>query len=199
MRGKPTNQKESFMSDRVEFALHDEESVPEAARTQFTQAQQAFGFVPNLYRVMAEAPPLLEAYKTIGGLFDQTSFSPVERQVVLLAVSRVNGCEYCVAAHSGIARMQGAADAVVQAIRDGRPIPDEKLEALRRFAEAVVIKRGRPDEEDLQAFLAAGYTKANVLEVVLGVGMKTLSNFTNHLADTPLDDAFKPLAWKQVG
>lgn len=187
------------MSDRIHFTLHDEDSAPEAARIHFEQAQQAFGFVPNLYRVMAEAPPLLEAYKTIGDLFDQTSLSPVERQVVLLSVSRVNGCEYCVAAHSGIARMQGADEAVVQAIREGRPVPDEKLEALRRFSEAVVLKRGRPEDEDVQAFLAAGYTKANVLEVVLGVGMKTLSNYTNHLADTPLDDAFKPLAWRKAG
>jgi alkylhydroperoxidase family enzyme len=89
-------------------------------------------------------------------------------------------------------------DHVVQAIRAGRPIVDYKLEALRRFTAAVVTMRGWPSEADTRGFLDAGYTRAQILEVVLGVGMKTLSNYTNHIADTPLDHAFAKAAWSKA-
>jgi alkylhydroperoxidase family enzyme len=87
---------------------------------------------------------------------------------------------------------------VVQAIRNGRPIADKKLEALRRFTAAVVTSRGWPSDADTGAFLNAGYGRQQVLEVVLGVGIKTLSNYTNHIADTPLDQAFATAAWSKA-
>ena len=148
---------------------------------------------------MAHAPATLEAYMTLSGLFDKTSLSPTERQVVLLAISAENQCTYCVAAHSVIAQMQNVDADVVEAIRKGDPIPDDKLEALRRFAVEVVTTRGWPSDEARQAFHDAGYSEAHVLEVILGVGMKTLSNYTNHAADTPLDDAFSDAAWEPAG
>ena len=94
--------------------------------------------------------------------------------------------------------MQKVPADVVQAIRTGQPIADGKLEALRRFTAAVAATRGRPPEADTAAFLAAGYAPAHILEVILGVGMKTLSNYTNHLAGTPLDEAFAPVAWSKT-
>ncbi len=158
-------------------------------------AGQAFGFVPNLIGVMANAPALAKAYLAVGRLFDQTSLSPTERQIVLLAVSGFNHCTYCMAAHTTVARMQKVPEDVVEALRTGQPINDERRETLRRFAVHLVDKRGWPDEDHLAAFLEAGYTHQQVLEVVLGIGMKTLSNYTNHIADTPLDDAFAASAW----
>ena len=180
----------------TEFHTHTIESAPEASRPTLEGAKKAYGAVPNLLGVMAEAPALLEAYVTVGKIFDKSSFTPTERQVVLITVSALNQCEYCVAAHSVIASMQEVSRDVVDAIREGRPIADPKLEVLRAFAAAVVTHRGFVTDDQVQAFLAAGYGRAQVLEVILGVGMKTLSNYTNHIAGTELDSAFSGRAWK---
>lgn len=168
--------------------------APEASKKLLEAAGNKYGFVPNLLGTMAEAPALLKGYMTLAQAFDETSLSPAERQIVLLAASRENGCGYCVAAHSVIASMQKVPAAVVQAARAGGPVADQKLEALRAFAAAVAATRGRPDEAASKAFLAAGYERRHVLEVVLGVGLKTLSNYTNHAAGTRLDDAFRGAA-----
>ena len=182
-----------------EFTIHDIESAPAKAGETLQQVKDHYGFVPNLMGVMAGAPSALQAYLNLNQLFSQTSFSPTEQQVVLLAVSEYNQCGYCVSAHSAIAGMQNVPEDVVQAIRDGEPIADDKLEALRRFARAVADKRGWLDDQDIKAFLDAGYSRENVLEGILGVSMKTLSNYTNHVAETPLDEAFQPQAWRKAG
>jgi len=180
------------------YPVHTIETAPAAARDMLAESRKAYGFVPNLHAVMAEAPALLKAYRRVGEIFDETSFTLAERQIVLLTVSYENDCEYCVAAHSAIAGMQQVPVDVVQAIRNGNPIADPKLQALRRFTAAVVASKGRPADTDTMAFLSAGYSRAQILEVVLGVGMKTLSNYTNHLADTPLDDAFAKATWSKA-
>ncbi len=172
------------------------DNVPEQVRPMLEKAKNSYGFVPNILGVMAHAPATLEAYMTLSGLFDKTSLSPTERQVVLLAISAENECTYCVAAHTAIAQMQNVDADVVEAIRNGEPILDDKLEALRRFAVEIVTTRGWPSDEVKQAFHDAGYSEAQALEVILGVGMKTLSNYTNHAADTPLDDAFSDAVWE---
>jgi AhpD family alkylhydroperoxidase len=140
----------------------------------------------------------VKAYTTLSRIFDETSLSATERQIVLLTASYVNGCEYCIAAHSVIAGMQKVPDDVMQAIRAGRPIADKKLEALRRFTAAVVTSRGWPSDSETAALLSVGYERQQVLEVVLGVGMKTLSNYANHIAETPLDQAFASAAWSKA-
>jgi uncharacterized peroxidase-related enzyme len=180
------------------YTVHTVESAPDAAKEVLAAAKKGLGFVPNLYGVMAEAPALVKAYAALSRIFDETSLSPAERQTVLLAVSYVNGCDYCIAAHSIIAGMQKVPPDVVRAIRDGKEIADHKLEALRRFTVAVVNSRGWPTDADTAAFLDAGYGKRQVLEVVLGVGMKTLSNYANHVAATPLDQAFASAAWSKA-
>lgn len=180
------------------YTVHTVETAPEAAKETLAGAQKAFGFLPNLLGVMAEAPALVTAYVTLNRLFQETSFSATERQIVLLTASYENGCEYCVAAHSTMAGMQKVPADAVQAIRDGRPIADKKLEALRRFTATVVTSRGWPQETDIEAFLSAGYGKAQILEVILGVGFKTLSNYTTHVTHTPLDQAFAAAAWSKA-
>lgn len=180
------------------YTVHTPNSAPAAAREILNGAKKGFGFVPNLLGVMAEAPTLVKAYTTLSRIFEETSFSAAERQVVLLAVSYENGCEYCVAAHSVIAGMQKVPGDVVGAIRDGKPIADAKLEALRRFTAAVTRTRGWPSKDDARAFMSAGYAQAQVLEVILGVGIKTLSNYANHVAETPLDEAFAKATWSKV-
>lgn len=182
----------------MSYQIHTTESAPEGARELLAGAKSNYGFVPNLLGVMATAPALLKAYMTLARIYEESSLSTAERQAVLLTVSYENECEYCVAAHSMIAGMQKVPSDVVNAIRDGKPIADDKLEALRRFAASVVRSRGWPTQEDVRAFLGAGYGQQQVLEVVLGVGIKTLSNYTNHIAATPLDEAFSKAAWSKA-
>lgn len=179
------------------YTTHTEETAPDAARPFLAGAKKKFGFVPNLLGTMASAPALLKGYLTMAEIFDGTSLTPTERQIVLLSTSRSNGCAYCMAAHTVIAGMQQVPNDVVTAVRDNTPIGDAKLDALRVFAMDVVERRGHPSEETLNRFLSAGYTQAQILEVVLGIGFKTLSNYTNHIAHTPLDPAFASAAWTE--
>ena len=180
----------------TDFAPHSIETAPEPSKAMLENAKRTYGQIPNLLGAMAEAPALLEAYTSTGKIFDNTSLSSTERQVILIAVSVVNECVYCVAAHSVIASMQQVPDEVVDAVREDRPIADARLEALRTFATQVVDQRGFVSDGQVRSFLDAGYTKAQVLEVLVGVGMKTLSNYTNHIAKTELDAAFASRAWR---
>lgn len=181
----------------VNVPVQSVESAPAASRELLKAAGSKFGFVPNLLGMFANAPALLEGYLTLAGIFDKASLSPTERQVVLLAASFENSCEYCMAAHSAIAEMQKVDQSVISALRDGKPIVDAKLESLRSFAAETVRTRGWPSPEVVSRFTGAGYTPAQALEVVLGVGLKTLSNYANHLAATPLDAAFAPVKWSK--
>ncbi|MFQ5775408.1 MAG: carboxymuconolactone decarboxylase family protein [Kiloniellaceae bacterium] len=177
------------------FSIHTAETAPEKSRATLETGKKRYGFVPNLWGALAEAPAALEGYVALAGFFEKASLSRAERQVVLLAASAANKCTYCVAAHSTIAGMQDVPEEVIAALRDGTPIADPRLQALRRFAETLVEKRGWASEEDVQAFLSAGFTRQQVFEVILGLTYKTLSNYTNHLVGTPLDEAFAARAW----
>ncbi|MDE1900991.1 MAG: carboxymuconolactone decarboxylase family protein [Alphaproteobacteria bacterium] len=180
------------------YPVHTETTAPENARAILAQAKGKFGFIPNLLGTMANAPALLKSYLTLAQIFEETSLTPTEQQIVLLAASYSNGCTYCIAAHTVIAGMKNVPAEVVASLRNNKPIKDAKLEALRLFAFDVTEKRGHPSEESLKRFLAAGYTPVQVLEVVLGVGFKTLSNYTNHLTKTQLDSAFSNAIWTEA-
>lgn len=180
----------------TDFRIHASDSAPEASRIALAGARSKYGFVPNLIGMLAESPAAVAGYLGIGEQFDESSFTPVERQVVLLAVSFENACDYCMAAHTVIAGMSRVPAATIEALRSGDPLPEARLDALACFTRTVVRERGRVCEPELAAFLAAGFTRAQVLEVVLGVAMKTLSNYANHLARTPLDPAFAPARWE---
>ncbi|MEE8514358.1 MAG: carboxymuconolactone decarboxylase family protein [Gammaproteobacteria bacterium] len=180
------------------FDVHTRDTAPAKSAESLRNKEEAFGFIPNLVGILAESPAALNGYVTLGQIFDESSFSPTERQIVLLAASRFNECRYCVAAHSVVADLQEVPADVIAAIRNDQPIADNKLEALRTFTTAVVEERGWVTEDDTAAFLAAGYSKAQILEVILGISFKTLSNYVDHVADTPLDEAFAPKAWAPV-
>lgn len=181
----------------TEFTRHTIESAPEAAQPLLQKANDAYSFTPNLLATMAEAPALLEGYMTLAGIFDKTSFSETERQIVMMTNNRLNGCKYCMAAHTSISQGKGVEADVIEALRSNTPLADAKLEALRTFAAVIVNSRGWPSEAETSAFLAAGYTQQNILEVVLGTSLKVMSNYTNHVAETPLDDAFSPNKWDE--
>ncbi|MFQ5471172.1 MAG: carboxymuconolactone decarboxylase family protein [Gammaproteobacteria bacterium] len=178
------------------FPVHTKESAPEAARQILEAVAGTFGFVPNLLGVMAISPALAEAYVTLSGIFEKKSgLTTIEQQIVLLAVSRYHECHYCVAAHSMIADRHKVPREVTDAIRNDRLISDPKLEALRQLTTSIVETRGRPPENVLQAFINAGYLPSHVFDVLVGIAQKTLSNYSNHLADTPLDSSMEAYTW----
>jgi uncharacterized peroxidase-related enzyme len=179
----------------IDLEVKNIETALDAATPDLRQVQEKYRFIPNLMGVMANAPPVLKAYLNLNELFDQTSLSPLERQIVLLATSVANGCEYCVAAHSVIARMHQVPADVIAAIREGRPLSVPRWEALRLLTEDIVTMQGWPDEEVVAQFLDAGFSATQVLEVILGIAMKTLSNYTNHIAATQLDPQFAGAEW----
>lgn len=180
------------------FKIRTGSDAPAQSKAMLTAVGNKYGFVPNLFGALAEAPSTLEAYIALGGALEKSSFSPAEQQVVLIATSAENGCTYCVAAHSLVAKHMVKVDvAVVDALRNKTTIPDRKLQALAVFTRALVANRGKAGGKTLEDFIAAGYSKQQVLEVILGVAMKTLSNYANELMHTPLDDAFKPEAWQE--
>ena len=177
------------------FTIHTPESAPAESKQQLESTQQRKGLIPNLYGVLAEAPIALEAYETLGSLLMRSSFTPTERHVVWFTINAYHDCHYCMAAHTLLAKGEKVSEDVIETARAVRSYEDPKLEALRVFTLNLVENRGWASPEDLEAFLAAGFTKQNVLEIVVVIAHKVLSNYTNHIVDTPVDDAFKRFTW----
>ena len=179
------------------FQLHDTQSAPSDAKPILEGSQKSMGMIPNLHAVLAEAPQTLKAYGTLHELFTNTSLNNDEITVVWQTINVEHECHYCVPAHTAIASQMGVSDEISQALRNETPLPDDKLEALRTFTRQMIAKRGRVGEADLEAFFNAGYGHQQVLEVILGLAQKTISNYTNHIAETPIDGPFQSLAWKR--
>jgi len=179
------------------FKLHDVDSAPEEAKPLLENSLKTFGMIPNLHAVLAEAPNGFKAYTQLHELFTNTSFNKDEITVIWQTINVENECTYCVPAHTGIAKQMGVSDEITNALRDETPLPDEKLEALRQFTLQVMRKRGHIGAADLQAFYDAGYGPRQVIEVIVGLAQKTISNYVNHIAETPLDEPFKAFDWKK--
>lgn len=144
-----------------------------------------------MYRNMANVPGLLDTYLSGYAAFRHGSgFTPAEQETVFLTISRVNGCTYCIAAHSTIADMAKVDTDVTDALRNGTPIPDTRLQALADFTAVIVQSRGLPTAAEVDSFLAAGFAETDILQIVLAVAVKTISNYTNHLFHTDIDAVF---------
>jgi uncharacterized peroxidase-related enzyme len=165
--------------------------APETSRPVLESIQKSFGFIPNLMAVFANNPAVLQGYLALDAIYEKGSFNPRERQLILLAASVENNCNYCTAAHSTIAK--GALNTpaeVVAAIRNNIPIPDKKLNALVTLVKELVRERGYAKDETIENFIAAGYRKEQVMELLLGIALKTISNYLDHISPTPVDQAF---------
>lgn len=177
------------------FKLHDVDSAPEGSKPLLQSSLKSFGMIPNLHAVLAASPQALEAYQTLTRLFLETSLSTNEKHVLWLTINVANQCHYCVPAHTGLAKQDGVPNEIIQALRDNEELPDARLNALRSFVLKVVDMRGEVAEADVEAFLQAGFDQRNVLDVMLGVAHKTLSNYSNHITQTPVDEAFSQFEW----
>ena len=182
----------------TEFTLHTEESAPEGSKELLAASKKVNGMLPGLHAVMAEAPGLLSAYQQVHELFVNSSFDKDELTVVWQTINVEHACHYCVPAHTGIAKSMGVRDEISNALRNETVLPNDRLEALRTFTLSVVRNRGNVNDNEVQVFLNAGYTKRQVLEVILGVAQKVMSNYTNHLANTPVDAVFDKFDWQKV-
>ncbi|MBJ2175162.1 carboxymuconolactone decarboxylase family protein [Aureibaculum sp. A20] len=177
--------------------IHDIESAPEGSKTFLEQSLKSNGMIPGLHGVLAGAPGILEAYQTIHKLFVDSSFNNEELTVVWQTINVEHECHYCVPAHTAIASMMKVDDAINNALRDETPLENPKLEALRNMTLSIVRNRGHVNQEELAAFYAAGYGEQQVLEIILGLSQKVISNYTNHIANTPVDAPFKKFAWSK--
>jgi AhpD family alkylhydroperoxidase len=183
------------------FTAHTVESAPEGSKAKLAAVKAAWGFLPQLHANLAESPVALEAYDTLFGLVARSTLTPIEQQVAYQAINVFHGCEYCTMGHTYLSRQAGMDEQTVQALRNGTALADPRLEALRGFAEAVVRERGFVGDSAADAFLAAGFTRANVLEVVTIAATKTISNYTNHIAHTAKEGfmADPAFAWAAPG
>jgi len=177
------------------FPIHTTATAPEPVRARLGEIEKAWTFIPNLHRILAESPIALQAYDTLFGLVGQSSLTPVEQQVAFLAVNVLHGCEYCTSGHSVLAKTAGVAPDVIAALRESQPVNDPRLQALRVFTETVVRERGMVDEATIGAFLSAGFTRAQVIEIVVVIATKTISNYVNHITQTPLDGFMAATRW----
>ncbi|MCH3883846.1 carboxymuconolactone decarboxylase family protein [Tenacibaculum aquimarinum] len=175
--------------------VHNIETAPEGSKALLENSQKAYGMIPGLHGVLASSPQILKAYQTIHELFTQSSFNEEELTVVWQTINVEHACHYCVPAHTGIAHMMKVDTNITESLRNETPLENAKLEALRTMTLSIVRNRGNVSQADLDVFYAAGYEEKHVLDIILGLSQKTISNYTNHIANTPVDEAFSKFAW----
>jgi alkylhydroperoxidase family enzyme len=180
------------------FKIHTQESAPEESKVFVEKSIQANGRLPGLHGVMAEAPGLLEGYQVLHKLFVDSTFDAEEKTVIWQTINVEHECHYCVPAHTGIAHMMKVDPALTEALRNREAMPTEKLQVLHDTTLAMTRNRGNLSQEQVDRFFAAGYTQRQMLEIVLGQAQKLMSNYTNHLAETPVDKVFEKFAWKSA-
>lgn len=169
---------------KIEFKVPTREEVAPVNQQIFDNLNKALGFVPNLYATIAYSDNGLKRYLDYQNA--KTSLSNREKEVVNLIVSEVNGCLYCRSAHTVLGKMNGFNDEQILDLRRGKS-DNAKLDALVKLAEDITRNRGRASEDNLQAFFAQGYTRENLVDVILQVSDKTAMNYLHNLTDIPVD------------
>jgi uncharacterized peroxidase-related enzyme len=177
------------------FIVHTTDRAPADSTDSLRALEKGLGFVPNLAATMAESPTLINGFVALRRTLAGGELTGVEREIVALAVSLENDCDYCMAAHSTFALMQEADQDAVSAARTGDEPDDPNLGALYGFARSLVARKGHVGDDETQALLDAGYSRGALFEVVAQVGHTTLANLAHNLTKAPLDDEFKPQAW----
>jgi uncharacterized peroxidase-related enzyme len=180
------------------FQIHTIESAPEQSAPPLRALEQGLGFVPNLAATMAESPTLVSGFVDLRKTLAGGELSGVEREIVALAVSLENDCDYCMAAHSTFALMQQADERAVSAARAGDSPEDPRLGALYRFTRRLVAKQGHVTDEETEALLEAGYSRSALFDVVAQVGHTTLANLAHSISKAPVDRAFEPQVWARA-
>ena len=177
------------------FTIHNVETAPEGSKKMLEGTKKQMGMVPNLLAVLAESPNTLQSYQQLHQLFLDSSFDAEELTVVWQTINVEHDCTYCVPAHTAIAHSMNVDPMLTEALRNKEAMPTVKLQALQDATLSIVRNRGKILEEELESFYAVGYGQQQVLEIILGLSQKVISNYTNHVAKTQVDQVFKKFAW----
>ena len=178
------------------YPVHTIASAPEKSKPALEQLQKAFGVLPNLPAVIANSPKLINSLVGLFGQVHSPGLSEAENQIVLLTDAVTNSSTYAVAFHTALALQQGISSEETTAIRERRLPTDKRFAALSALAKGLIEKRGHLSEQELDSFIAAGFTKEQVLEVVTIVAASTITNYTGTIANLPLDETFRQHAWQ---
>ncbi len=178
------------------FTIHTIETSPVASKENLKSVMKNLEFIPNVFAMIAESPEALNAFVTLNSSFGETTLSPVEQQIVMLATSTENCCAYCVAGHTAFAHKINMPETLIEAMRNMQRLDDLRLEALNNLARNLVKNKGQSSEEDIQYFLNSGYTRQQFFEVVLGVSLKTFSNYVSISLKLSLDPVFETYSWE---
>jgi alkylhydroperoxidase family enzyme len=178
------------------YPVHTIASAPEKSKPALEQLQKAFGVLPNLPAVIANSPKLINSLVGLFGQVHSPGLSEAENQIVLLTDAVTNSSTYAVAFHTALALQQGISSEQTTAIREGRLPVDKRFAALSKLAKTLIEKRGHLNDEELKSFLAAGFTREQVLEVIAIVAASTITNYAGTVTNPPLEDPFRQYAWQ---
>ena len=166
-------------------------TAPDSSKPILAEIMKSNGSIPNLMATLANSPVALEGYRALEAVWESGSFAPQERQLILLAASVENHCSYCTAAHSKMLRTALRTPAeLIFAIQHNIPVPDAKFNAVVTLVKDLVQERGLAQQESIENFIAAGYRKEQVMELLVGIALKTISNYLDHLSPVPVDQVF---------
>jgi uncharacterized peroxidase-related enzyme len=174
----------------TKFTVPTRREVSENNQAIFDNLQKGLGMVPNLYAYYAKNETALGDYLALQNR--KSTLKAKEREVINLVTSQINGCRYCQSAHTVIGKMNGFTDEQIIELRKGSASFDPKLDALVKFTASIVENRGRATEESKQAFFDAGYNEANMIDVVIVVGDKIISNYIHNLTGFEIDFPIAP-------
>ncbi len=175
--------------------VHTLESAPDRSKPAMQQLQSAFGMIPNLIGAMSTSPILIDSLVGLFGKVHGGSFTEAQVQIILLTDAVTNASAWAVAFHTTLALKEGIGPADVQAIREGRLPKDSKFAALSALAKTMIEKRGHLNDEDVDRFLAAGFGKDHLLEVIAAVAASTITNYTGSITKPSLEAPFQAHAW----
>jgi uncharacterized peroxidase-related enzyme len=167
------------------FTVPAKEEVSAGNQAIFDNLQKGLGFVPNLYAYIGKNETALGDYLALQNR--KSTLSGKEREIINLAVSQVNECEYCLAAHTALAKMNGFTDDQILEIRNGQAPFNDKFNTLAQFVKETTVNRGKATPETTQALLNAGYTEANLIDIVMVIGDKTITNYLHGITRLPVD------------
>lgn len=167
------------------FTVPTRDEVSENNQAIFDNLQKNLGFVPNLYAYYAKNETALADYLALQNR--KSTLKAKEREVINLVTSQINGCEYCQSAHTALGKMNGFTEHQILELRGGSASFDSKFDALVKFTAEVVTKKGKASESAKEAFFNAGYTEANMIDTVIIVGDKVISNYIHNLAGFAID------------
>lgn len=180
------------------YEIYNKETASDAAKPVLEEVQAHYQFIPNALGAMVESPEAVKSYLKLDALVNQNSLTDEQRHVVFLTISRELECSYCVAAHTAFAQMGQVDGDIIKHLREGNVLDDPGLEVLQRFVSRLVQTNCHLSEQEVANFLAHGYSRRNILEIITMVANKLIAIFANRIMGTDLDEALQPARWSRV-